>query len=121
MGHDGRHRTTADPLTILKGMRRMSSMRLDDITRGFENLANPSARGMLESMGRTREEQVATMVEMLRNSSEADIEEMGQVFGLAMAKLAEERRPTADAHADRPRHRRDQSAAEWRRQRRLTS
>jgi hypothetical protein len=121
MGNTGRHRPTADPLTILKGMRRMSSIRLDDITRGLENFANPSARGLLESLGRTRDEQVATMAEMLRNSSEADIDEMGQVFGLAMAKLAEERSQTADSHNDRPRRRRDQSASEWRRQRGLTS
>jgi hypothetical protein len=121
MGNTGRPRSTADPLTLLKGVRRMSSLRLDDITRGLENLANPSARGMLESLGRTREEQVATMAEMLRNSSEADIEEMGQVFGLAMSKLAEERSHDRDDHCDRLRRRREQSAAEWRRQRRLTS
>jgi hypothetical protein len=110
-----------DPLTILtQGMRRMSSLRFDDITRGFENFANPSARGMLESMGRTRDEQVNTMVEMLRNSSQADIDEMGQVFGLAMAKLAEEH--SNGERAEGPaRRRRDQTAAEWRRERRLTS
>jgi hypothetical protein len=108
MGHD--------PLTILtQGMRRMSTLRIDDITRGFENFANPSARGMLESLGRTRDEQVATMADMLRNSSDADIEEMGQVFALAMAKLAEER-STAEG-SDRPMRRRDQTAAERRRQR----
>ena len=111
-----------DPLAILtQGMRRMSTLRLDDITRGFENFANPSARGMLESLGRTRDEQVATMADMLRNSSEADIEEMGQVFALAMSKLAEERSQSANGHADRPTRRREQSAAERRRQRRLTS
>ena len=110
-----------DPLTILtQGMRRMSTIRFDDITRGFENFANPSARGMLESMGRTRDEQVNTMVEMLRNSSEADIEEMGQVFGLAMAKLAEER-GNAERAEEPTRRRRDQTAAERRRERRLTS
>jgi hypothetical protein len=109
-----------DPLTILtQGMRRMSSLRLDDLTRGFENFANPSARGLLESLGRTRDEQVATMAEMLRNSSEADIEEMGQVFGLAMTRLAEERRHSAGT--DRPRRRREQTAAERRRERYRTS
>jgi hypothetical protein len=109
-----------DPLTILtQGMRRMSSLRLDDLTRGFENFANPSARGLLESLGRTRDEQVATMAEMLRNSSEADIEEMGQVFALAMARLAEER--SESAGADRPRRRREQTAAERRQERYRTS
>ncbi len=100
-----------DPLAILtQGMRRMSALRLDDITRGFENFANPSARGMLESLGRTRDEQVATMADMLRNSSEADIEEMGQVFALAMSKLAEER--CNSEGSGRPRGRRDQTAAD---------
>lgn len=109
-----------DPLAMLtQGMRRMSSLRLDDISRGFENFANPSARGMLESLGRTRDEQVATMADMLRNSSDADIEEMGQVFALAMAKLAEER-GNSDS-ADSPRRRREQTAAERRRERYRTS
>ena len=109
----------ADPLTLFKGMRKMSSLRLDDITKGLENFANPSARGMLESLGRTRDEQVATMADMLRNSSEVDIEEMGQVFALAMAKLAEER--CNSEGSDRPKRRRDQSAAERRRERYRTS
>ena len=109
----------ADPLTLFKGMRKMSSLRLDDITRGLENFANPSARGMLESLGRNRDEQVATMADMLRNSSEADIEEMGQVFGLAMAKLAEER--SNSAGCGRSSRRRNQTAAERRRERYRTS
>ena len=119
-----------DPFSLLtQSMRKMASLRIDDITRGLENFANPSAKGMLESMGRTRDEQVETMATMLRNSSEAEIEEMGVVFGMAMAKLAEERahggapderrpaapRPTPD------RHRRRQTAAERRRERRLAS
>jgi hypothetical protein len=103
---------------------RMSNLRLDDITRGLANFANPSAKGMLESMGRTRDDQVATMVEMLRNSSEADIAEMGEVFGRAMAQLAEERSCAAAAtgagSAGRS-ARREMTAREWRRQRRLAS
>jgi hypothetical protein len=124
MGHNGRHRQPADPLTMLtQGVMRMSSLRLDDITRGFQNFANPSARGLLESMGRTRDQQVKTMVAMLRNSSEADIEEMGQVFALAMAKLAEERAGARidDSDAERPSRRRHPTAAERRRQRPLVS
>ena len=101
---------------MTKSMRRMADLRLDDITRGMENFANPSARGMLESMGHTRDEQVATMVTMLRNSSEEDVAEMGEVFGLAMARLAEER--TTGRH--RPARRRP-TAAERRRERGLLS
>jgi hypothetical protein len=127
-----RDRTQPDTLTVLtKSMRRMTELRLDDITRGLENFANPSARGMLDSMGRTREEQVETLAAMLRNSSEEDMAEMAQIFGEAMAKLAEERaagpasqadedRRPAAARTDRARPR-GQSAAERRRQRRLSS
>jgi len=110
-------------------LRQVRRMDLDDIRRGFENFARPSAAGLMDSMGRTRQERVEKMAELLRNSSEADIEEMGQIFGLAMARLAEERASDAEPAASvgagtedpvRPR-RRDQSAAEWRRVRRLAS
>jgi hypothetical protein len=121
-----------DPLTLLtRSMRRMADLRLDDITRGLENFTNPSARGMLESMGRTREEQVETLAGMLRNSSDEDIAEMGQIFGEAMAKLADERaaggsprageRQSPGRSSDRPRRSRGQTAAERRKQRRLAS
>ena len=118
-----RDRPQPDPLTVLtKSMRRMAELRLDDITRGLENFANPSARGMLDSMGRTREEQIETLAAMLRNSAEEDMAEMAQIFGEAMAKSAEERAadgtPPA-ARADRERRPRGQTAAERRRQRRL--
>jgi hypothetical protein len=119
-----RDRRQPDPLTVLtKGMRLMADLRLDDITRGLENFANPSARGMLESMGRTREEQIETLSAMLRNSSEEDMAEMAQIFGEAMARLAEERTavgsPSAVGRPDRPGRSRGQTAAERRRQRRL--
>jgi hypothetical protein len=111
-----------DPLSLLtQSMRRMAGLRIDDITRGLENFANPSAKGMLESMGRTRAEQVDTMVTMLRNSTEAEIEEMGTVFGLAMAKLAEERANAESPTQASERPRRHQTAAERRRERRLAS
>jgi hypothetical protein len=114
MAHDRR----PDPLQVLTtSMRRMADLRIDDITRGLENFANPSARGMLESLGRTRDEQVETMVSMLRNSSEEDIAEMGEVFGLAMARLAEERAVAGPA-TGQPERRRPQTAAERRLERR---
>lgn len=114
-----------DPLSAMtQGLRRMSGLRLDDITRGFENFANPSAAGMLESLGRTRGERVDNMAAMLRNSAQADIEELGTIFGLAMAQLAEEQAATATGAGEpvRPapaaRRRRDQTAADRRRERR---
>ena len=119
-----RDRRQPDPLTVLtKGMRLMADLRLDDITRGLENFANPSARGLLDSMGRTREEQIETLAAMLRNSSEEDMAEMAQIFGEAMARLAEERAavgsPPAVGRPDRPERSRGRTAAERRRQRRL--
>jgi hypothetical protein len=102
---------------LSEGVRQISRLDLGDLRRGFENFAHPSARGMLESLGRTREEQVERMAALLRNSSEEDVEEMGTVFGLAMARLAEERAAT-DAADDHPRRRRDLRAAEWRVERR---
>jgi len=125
-------RPHTDPLTLLtQSMRRVASLSLDDITRGLENFANPTAKGLLESLGRTRQQQVDALASMLRNSSEEDVAEMGMIFGEAMAKLAEERSTGASTgHADpsrangspeRPRCRRDFSSAEWRRERRRHS
>lgn len=126
MGHDGTPRRHSDPLTLLtQSMRMMASLSIDDITRGIENFSHPSAKGLLESLGRTRQEQVDALAAMLRNSSEEDIAEMGRIFGEAMAKLAEERSDVAAgpmhgaAAAERPRCRRELTAAEWRRERRL--
>jgi len=120
-------RPPLDPLTLLtQSMRRMADLRLDDITRGLENFANPSARGMLDSMGRSRDEQVETLAAMLRNSSDEDMAEMAQIFGEAMAKLAEERAAGAQCSADDdrpsaegPKRHRGQTAAERRRHRHL--
>jgi len=111
----------SDPFSLLtQSMRKMASLRIDDITRGLENFANPSAKGMLESMGRTRDEQVEMMATMLRNSTEAEIEEMGTVFAMAMAKLAAERaNPAGSERRPTDGHRRRQTAAERRRERRL--
>jgi hypothetical protein len=124
----------SDPWSILTaGLRQVSRLDLDDLRRGLENFAHPSAAGLMDSLGRTRQERVEKMAELLRNSSEADIEEMGTIFGLAMAKLAEERAAGGDPATpavgnteddelrNRPRRRRGQSAAEWRRERRLAS
>ena len=118
-----------DPWAILTGsLRQMRRLDFEDVRRGLENFARPSAAGMMDSLGRTREQRVERMAEMLRNSSEADMEEMATIFALAMARLAEERAGAAAGPADRPgaragsdRHRRDLSAAEWRRERRRAS
>jgi hypothetical protein len=119
-----------DPWSLLtQGMRQLGRLELGDLRAGLENFTNPSAAGMLQSLGRTRAEQVEKMATMLRNSSEADIEEMAQVFGQAMAKLAEDRgaRITTEQErsetrqADGPRRPRGQRAAERRRERRLAS
>jgi|GEM_PF-6958765 len=108
-----------DPWSVLtEGIRQLSRLDAGDLWRGFENFTYPSAAGMLESLGRTRQERVDKMAAMLRNSSDDDIAEMGTVFGLAMAKLAEEQAGPATPADDRRRRRRDLTAAEWRRERR---
>jgi len=103
---------------LTEGMRQLSRLDLGDIRRGFENFANPTAAGMLESLGRTRQERVEKMAAMLANSSEDDISELGTIFGLAMAKLAEDGAAPSATAARRPARRRDLTAAEWRRERR---
>jgi hypothetical protein len=66
-----------------------------DIWQAMANMANPDAN-FLDMLGRTREERVEKMATMLRNSDDADIAEMGVVFGLAMAKVAEDGPPAPD-------------------------
>lgn len=121
MGQAGRDRRQPDPVMVMaRGLRRMSNLRLDDITRGFENFANPSAAGLLESLGRSESERVETMTAMLRNSSQADIEALGAIFGLAMTRLAEERAeppaPDGQTGPGSRRNRESPSAAERRRE-----
>ena len=115
-----RDRRQPDPLTLLtQSMRRMAALRLEDIINGLENFANPSARGMLDSLGRTRDEQIESLAAMLRNSSEDEINEMGMIFGEAMSKLAEERATGTEPTDRQPRRR--STSAERRQQRRLAS
>ena len=89
MGQTGRDRRPADTFSIVtQGMRQMGSLDLGDIKQAVGHLTNRNG-GFLDLLGRNREERVEKMATMLRNSSEADIEEMGVVFGLAMAKAVE--------------------------------
>jgi hypothetical protein len=115
MGQTGPDRRQTDPLAILtNGMRRIGSLDLEDVKRGLAMLANPDGN-FLDALGRTRAERVEKMAAMLRNSSEADIEEMGIIFGLAMAKVAEEQTIGSPA----PAKRRRPTSAERREERRL--
>ena len=108
-----------DPVAgLVVGMRRISRMSLADIQRGLENMSRPSAGGLLDSLGRTRRQRVAKMAAMLANSSEADLEEMGAIYALAFARAAAEESPDTGRDASRPRRRRGQTSAEWRRERR---
>ena len=114
-----------DPVSMLAdGMKRVISFDLADITRGLENFANPSAGGMLDMLGRTREERVAKMAAMLGKGSDADMEEMGIIFALATAQVAEDKAGGSDQRdagrprAERPRRPRGMTSAEWREARR---
>ena len=118
MGQTGRDRRRADPWSILtEGVSLLGSLDLGDITHSLATLANPDA-GFLEMLGRTREERVEKMATMLRTSSPADMEEIATVYALALAKGAETH---PGPGAEKPRKRRDQTSAEWRKERRLAS
>jgi hypothetical protein len=78
-----------DPVAALTGgVRRIASMDLRGVTQALSQFTNPNA-GFLDMLGRTREERVEKMAELLGNASEADMEEMTTIFALAMAKVAE--------------------------------
>ncbi|MGH8991060.1 MAG: hypothetical protein ACRDYV_06335 [Acidimicrobiia bacterium] len=112
-----------DPVAVLtNGMRRVASMDLNDITQALAQLSNPNA-GFLDMLGQTRDERVEKMAGLLANATEADMEEMGIIFSLAMAKVAEEKASRDEVESPgpfrpRPRRRRGQTAAEWRAERR---
>ena len=119
-----------DPISVLTaGMRRIAGLDLRDVTQALSQFTNPNA-GFLDMLGSTREERVEKMAGLLHNASEADMEEMGTIFALAMAKVAEDKAhgdgedetfaPTR-ARAGRPRRRRGLSSAEWRQERRRAS
>jgi hypothetical protein len=128
MGQTERNGQRVDPVAALTGgMRRIASMELSDVTLALSQFTNPNA-GFLDMLGRTREERVEKMAALLRNASEADMEEMTTTFALAMAKVAEDKARDGDEHppaarprTERPRRRRGQSSAEWRAERRRAS
>lgn len=117
-------RSLPDPMSLVKGLRKIVSLDLDDFNRALEQYTRPSVRAFLEMMGKTRDEQVAKMAVMLQDTSPSDMEEMGTVFGLAMAKVSTEWASRSDdrraprRQSERPRRPRDLTSAEWRAQRR---
>lgn len=92
-------RRRRDPVTMwVDGLRRVSRFDPRDVVHGLEYLARPSARGMLESLGRTRRQQAEKLAGMLRTMTPADMEELGTIYALALARAGEvrhRRRPTA--------------------------
>jgi hypothetical protein len=129
MGQTERNGQRVDPVAALTaGMRRVVRMDVGDVTQALSQLTNPNA-GFLDMLGRTREERVEKMAGMLRDCSQADMEEMTTIFALAMAKVAEDQAKEADeqpparprVERERPRCRRGQSSAEWRADRRRAS
>ncbi|MGH9038778.1 MAG: hypothetical protein ACRDZ3_00950 [Acidimicrobiia bacterium] len=122
---EGRPRT--DPLSRLsEGMRRLAELDLDDITRGLASLTNPGGANMLDMLGKNREERVEKLAGLLRNGSEADMEEMGTIYALAMARVSDRQADSADEdrprrRTERPRRPRGMTSAEWRAERRRAS
>jgi hypothetical protein len=90
-------RRRRDPVTMwADGLRRASRLDPRDVWHGLEYLARPSARGMLESLGRSRRQRAEKLAGMLRTMSPADMDELGTIYALAMARAGEgRRRPTA--------------------------
>lgn len=114
-----------DPVSMwADGVRRMSSFDVRNVWRGLENFSRPTAGGMLASLGRTRPQQVEKLAGMVADISPADMEEMGTVYALAIARAAEagtQDRAEPLRRAERARRPRGQRSAEWRRERRLAN
>ena len=125
-GHRGAERPRTDPLSRLTdGMRRVAELDIADVTRGLASLTNPGSVTMLDMLGKAREERVEKLAGMLRNGTEADMEEMGTIYALAMARVASEDAVGGGTdqprcRAERARRRRGQTSAEWRAERRRT-
>jgi hypothetical protein len=116
-GEEQPSRSRPDPVTMFTtGMKRIGSLDLADIRSGLANLSRPSVGGLLGMLGRSREERVEKMATMLRNSSPAEMEELGAVYALALAGMTEKA-----PGVGKPRKRRDLTSAEWRKERRLAS
>lgn len=87
------------------------------VTRGYTFFTNPSASSLLRILGSDEEEQVDTLTDLLRNSSEEEINDLMSRLTQAISRLAEERATGGDPR-HRHRSRPDSPSAERRRSRR---
>lgn len=85
-------------------------------TRGYRFFTNPSASSLLRILGSNEEEQVDTLADLLRNSSEEEINDLMGRLTQAVSRLAEER-ATRGHRRHRRRSRPDSPSAERRRAR----
>jgi hypothetical protein len=113
----GRRRGELDAVVGLLGGSPSSGLGIRFATRGYTFFTNPSASSLLRILGSDDEEQVDTLTDLLRNSSEEEINDLMSRLTQAISRLAEERATGGD-----PRHRRrsrpDSPSAERRRARR---
>ena len=65
------------------------------VTRGYTFFTNPSAASLLKILGSDEEEQIRTLTDLLRNSSEEEINDLMSRLTQAISHLAEERERAA--------------------------
>jgi len=63
------------------------------VTKGYTFFTNPSAASWLRILGSDEEEQVQTLTDLLRNSSEEEINDLMSRLTQAINHLAQEREP----------------------------
>lgn len=63
------------------------------VTKGYTFFTNPSAASLLKILGADEEEQVRTLTDLLRNSSEEEINDLMSRLTQAISHLAQEREP----------------------------
>lgn len=93
------------------------------LAEGLAYFTAPRLAELLDTLGRTEDERVDTLSEMLRNSSEDEITEAVSIFERAVTRVAREQVRAQDegrapAGRGEPRRRRGQTSAEWREERR---
>jgi len=65
------------------------------VTQGYRFFTNPSATSLLKILGSDEEEQIRTLTDLLRNSSEEEINDLMNRLTQAISRLAEERQSSS--------------------------
>lgn len=106
-----------DAVVGLLGGSSSSGLGIRFATRGYTFFTNPSASSLLRILGSDEEEQVQTLTDLLRNSSEEEINDLMSRLTQAISGLADER--AASGHRRHRRRSRSGSPSAARRRARL--